>query len=298
MYRMEVDTELVEYCFRVIYLEHLSPMELNGILLFDEMTTAVVRATTVLSPTTAEEAEEADAALDAGVDGRALVSGDRYGELQLGIEELAVLPTVESAIEAAHVVNGRHCSARETGANIRGMYPGQRVHNRVVIEFVYACAICQKNRDSMPKWDTLKPITKRLRPKHPRGRVGIDTFFVSPADDEGHTCIHVVVCHTTHLVYFYASKDHTQESMADALFNFYCTYGSFEELASDPGADLMSNLVEVLLKRFGAHHRVSLVAVHTSSGVEGTNAILAIHLRAICVDEVLRNRGAVHVFSS
>jgi hypothetical protein len=158
----------------------------------------------------------------------------------------------------------------------------------VVIEFVYACAICQKNRDSMPKWDTLKPITKRLRPKHPRGRVGIDTFFVSPADDEGHTCIHVVVCHTTHLVYFYASKDHTQESMADALFNFYCTYGSFEELASDPGADLMSNLVEVLLKRFGAHHRVSLVAVHTSSGVEGTNAILAIHLRAICVDEVLR----------
>jgi hypothetical protein len=73
-------------------------MELNGILLFDEMTTAVVRATTVLSPTTAEEAEEADAALDAGVDGRAPVSGDRYGELQLGIEELAVLPTVELAV--------------------------------------------------------------------------------------------------------------------------------------------------------------------------------------------------------
>jgi hypothetical protein len=46
----------------------------------------------------------------------------------------------------------------------------------------------------------------------------------------------------------------------------------------------MSNLVETLVRRFGMYHRISLVGRHTSSGVEGSNSIIAVHLRALCTD--------------
>jgi hypothetical protein len=75
-----------------------------------------------------------------------------------------------------------------------------------------------------------------------------------------------------------------------ALFTFFITYGIYDEIASDPGANLTVAITEELISLFGTNHRFGMVGVHTSSGVEGTNSLILRHLRAICADKNLRDR--------
>ena len=74
--------------------------------------------------------------------------------------------------------------------------------------------------------------------------------------------------------------------MAQALFQFFITYGTYDEIASDPGSNLTAEVTEELIRLFGVENRFGLVGVYTSSGVEGTNC----HLRCICHDKRFRDR--------
>jgi hypothetical protein len=71
---------------------------------------------------------------------------------------------------------------------------------------------------------------------------------------------------------------------------YFCTFGVFEELASDPGSDLMSDVVAQLNSWLGVAHKVSLVDRHESNGVEGTNRILLRHLTALVNEERVKDR--------
>lgn len=86
--------------------------------------------------------------------------------------------------------------------------------------------------------------------------------------------------------------------MAAALFKFFITYGTVDEIVSDPGSYLTASLTEELFRLFGTHHRFSMVGVHTASEVEGTNSLVLKYLRAICADKNFRDRcyriGSIH----
>ena len=206
------------------------------------------------------------------------------------VEHYAVLPPMPECIAKAHVVNRKHCGYRETRANLNKFFPGHRIPYRLVIDAVSACPVCQKARRGMLEMDTHQPQVKNLKPPHRRSRVGVDTFHCSPPDKEGHVCVHVVVNHFTNFVALYPSKDHTAVGMAAALFRFFITYGTYDEIASDPGSNLTAEITEELIRLFGMDHRFGLVGVHTSSGVEGTNSLVLAHLRTICHDKTFRDR--------
>jgi hypothetical protein len=70
--------------------------------------------------------------------------------------------------------------------------------------------------------------------------------------------------------------------MAQTLFTFFITYGTYDIIASDPGANLTAAITEKLIFLFGTNHRFGMVVVHTSSGVEVTDSLVLHHLRAIC----------------
>jgi hypothetical protein len=61
-------------------------------------------------------------------------------------------------------------------------------------------------------------------------------------------------------------------------------FGLFDELASDPGSDIMFEAVSELNSWLGLRHKVSLVDVHTSNGCENTNKIVLQHISTLVND--------------
>jgi hypothetical protein len=85
-----------------------------------------------------------------------------------------------------------------------------------------------------------------LKSSHYRGRIGIDTLTITPADNDGNTCCHVVVEHFSKFAGIYPAKGHTAIETALACFLHFTRYGKFEEIYSDPGSDLTSETVRYL----------------------------------------------------
>jgi hypothetical protein len=82
-----------------------------------------------------------------------------------------------------------------------------------------------------------------------------------------------------------AAKTYDATTIATALFVFFCTFGLYDELWSDPGSDLMSRVVAQLNQWLGVKHVFSLVDRHQSNGVEGTNKQILRHLKTLVHDE-------------
>ena len=52
-----------------------------------------------------------------------------FNTLLMGAVELEEVPeAIEDFLRSAHVVNRKHCSVRETRANLNRFYPGRRIH--------------------------------------------------------------------------------------------------------------------------------------------------------------------------
>ena len=80
------------------------------------------------------------------------------------------------------------------------------------------------------------------------------------------------------------AKEYTANTIAVALFTYFCTFGMFEELWSDPGSDLISEVVQKLCDWMGIRRVISLVDRHESNGVEGPNKQILRHLRTLVHD--------------
>jgi hypothetical protein len=150
------------------------------------------------------------------------------------------------------------------------------IPHAVVAEFVATCPICQKVRLGMV--DSLKPIVRHLKPEHKRSVVRVDTLTVTPIDKFGNQYIDVLVNHSTKFVVLYPKSEHTAISMATSIFQFFCTYGMFDSIISDPGSDLTSEVIKHLTDWFKTKHVFSLVDRHESNGVEGSNKQILRHL--------------------
>ena len=109
-------------------------------------------------------------------------------------------------------------------------------------------------------------------------------------DKHGMCYVYLIVVTATKLVAGYPVAAHSALSVAQSLYSFRVTYGHYDELATDPGSDIMSDGVAMYLQWIGTTHRVSLVDVHTSNGVEPYCKQVIILLRALVQDERVEDR--------
>jgi hypothetical protein len=93
--------------------------------------------------------------------------------------------------------------------------------------------------------------------------------------------------HFSHFPQAYPSKDYSAESVARILFKHYCTFGAFDEVASDPGSVFMGSAVEQLMRWLGMSHKISLIGRHESNGCEGSSQQYLRHLTTLVADERL-----------
>ena len=139
-----------------------------------------------------------------------------------------------------------HHGVRKTWLALNKHFPGHRIPIRLVEDFVSRCAICQKHRLGMQ--DAQMPVYRTLKPDSKRKSVGVDTLTITPVDKFGNKYLTVIVVHSTKLVDFYPSASKDALSTAVALFQFFATYGVYDDIISFPGSDLMSEVVEHLTK--------------------------------------------------
>ena len=196
--------------------------------------------------------------------------------------------TPEETLKKLHGGRNLHFGARRTWLLLNKQFPGHRIPYRFVQDFISSCPLCQKDRLGM--MDFLEPVVRHIKPPHQRSRVGVDRLTVTPADKQGNNTLIVVVEHFSKHVGAYPAPDYSAMSLATALFQYFTTFGVFEEIWSDPGSDMMSQVVLQLNTWLGIKHVVSLVDRHESNGVEGTNKQLLRHLKTLVHDERVANR--------
>ena len=175
-----------------------------------------------------------------------------------------------------------HWGARRTWQALNKRFPGHSISFRLVEDWVAKCPICQKDRLGMDTY--IEPIYRHLKKEHPRRAVGVDILTVTPADDAGNTCLIVIVVFYIKYVWATPAKEYTAHTVAVALFTFFCTFGIYDELWSDPGSDLMAEVVQKLTEWMGIRRVISLVDRHESNGVEGSNKQILRHLRTLVHD--------------
>ena len=138
--------------------------------------------------------------------------------------------------------------------------------------------------------ETIKPITRVLIPEHHRTRIGVDTLTITPKSADGFDHVVVVVEHKTKHTSLYPIKEVNAQNVARAIFQYMCTFGLHDEIITDPGVEYMNDTVAQLNAWLQLRHKVSLVDVHESNGVERTNQEVLRHLRALVNDLRIRNR--------
>ena len=195
--------------------------------------------------------------------------------------------TPEHLVDQVH--DQFHDGARRTWNDLNEVFPGHGIPFAFVQDRVAACPTCQKTRLGMTGY-SLQPMTRHLKVPHTRSRIGVDRLAISPTSRSGCNNLIVIVESFSGYTNLFATKDYTAETLASCLLQYYGRNGLFEELISDPGSDLMSNVVKLLHAWLGVKHLVSLVDRHESNGVEPRNKEILRHARAIVFDKRLEDR--------
>ena len=195
--------------------------------------------------------------------------------------------TLEDMCRAVHGERRLHWGCAETWRRAKLMYPHAKISIHAVAEYVRNCPMCQKTRDTGIKG--LPSATLSLKKGTYRKTVGIDHLTVTPADKEGNKCVILVVEHFSHFPVAYPAKSYDAETVAKTLFKHICTYGVFDQLASDPGSAFMADVVQQLNRWIGWYHKVSLVGRHQSNGCEGTGKQVLRHLKTLVLDARLHD---------
>lgn len=181
-----------------------------------------------------------------------------------------------------------HPGVRETFRRLNEYFPGHGISQKVIQRMVEECPRCQKDRLVIS--GDIKPIVRTLIPEHHRTRIGIDALTITPEDENGNCMALVVVEQKTKHTAIYPAKQYDQVTAATAIFQYMCTFGLHDEIISDPGSMFLSDTVAQLNSWLGLRHKVSLVDVHESNGVERTNQEILRHLRSLCNDDRIRRQ--------
>jgi hypothetical protein len=171
-----------------------------------------------------------------------------------------------SVLQKVHNSRMGHHGAYRTWVLLNRHYPAHGISMKTIQEYVQECVFCQKVRNTMN--ESLSAPTRAIVADHPRHLCGYDTLYITPPDSEGYQYLHVFKMIPSRLVALYPSKTLSAESLASASFQFFVTYGITDVLITDPGSNITSEVVRLLLDWFGVRLKVSLTNRHQSNMVE------------------------------
>jgi len=215
---------------------------------------------------------------------------DATDALHVLTTEAGEIPTPRSAdsmFKKIHDGRMGHHGAKRSLDLLNKYFPGHGINFKTIEELVRTCPICQKHRLGATAGE-VKEIVKSLLPEHQRSMLGVDIVKVAPDKHGNQYCIVPVNLLTKHCE-IYPVKDKSALTLANAIFDYVTTYGLFDELRSDPGSDLTSEVVAQLNKWIGIRHTFTLVDRPQASGVERTNGKLLDMLRALVMEERLKD---------
>lgn len=196
--------------------------------------------------------------------------------------------SVEEALSQVHGGRMFHYGPRKTWQLLNKYFPGHSIPYRVVVEYCTECPRCQKDKKVWSQ--DIQPLVRTVIPKSNRSRLGIDALTISPADEDGNCQAIVIVNLKTKLVMIYPAKDYTMDTAAAAIFVYITRYGLHDEIITDPGSMFISDSVNKVNSWLGIRHKLSLVDVHESNGVERTNQEILKLLRTLVNDERIRKQ--------
>jgi hypothetical protein len=185
-------------------------------------------------------------------------------------------------ISEAHTFMGVHRGIHRTYDKVNELFPGNDISLEEVRSHVADCNTCQKTRLASDASNP-GPVYRHLHVDHPHAAIGVDHLTIA-SDNLGNVALIVIVNFFTKYVWLVPVADYTAVTLARALFQYYCIFGIYSELHSDPGSAMTSEALDLLHKWFGITHVFSLVDRHESCGVEGTNKQVLRHLQAIVQD--------------
>jgi hypothetical protein len=125
----------------------------------------------------------------------------------------------------------------------------------------------------------LSGIYRSIKQHDVNSALGVDFLTVTPTDEKGHIGMFVVVNMFSILVFLYPVVVKNAVTCATAIFKNICTYGFVRNLYSDPGSENTGEVISELCKLLGMTHRLSIVNIHESNGVERPNKEILRHLR-------------------
>lgn len=189
---------------------------------------------------------------------------------------------VTKTLKMVHNSRLGHQGIRRTWLLLNKYFPGHKISQKSIADFISSCIYCQKYRFGMI--DSLKPPIRVLNVTH-RHTVGYDLLYISPEDSENYKYLHVIKMFPSRIVGLYPSKDLSAESLATALFQYFLTYGISDVLITDPGSNINSEVVKLLLSWFGIRLKISLTNRHQSNGVERTHREVIKFLSILVNDE-------------
>lgn len=160
-----------------------------------------------------------------------------------------------------------HESARTMYFKCKAQWPNNGIPFRFFNDFVLNCAFCQKTKARMAL--RFQRLVKTLKnPARRRSAIGIDVLFVGHEDDRGNTLVIIIVQFFTRHVYAYPTNTYSAETVVDCLMSYYSIFGIYDIMASDPGSNLLAEVVRSFNEACNVEHKISLVDEHGSSGVE------------------------------
>ena len=174
-----------------------------------------------------------------------------------------------------------HKGPQQMYLRCKELYPGNFIPFNFFEEYVGRCGYCQKIRARFSLhfsrlFKTIKDPSKR------RSAIGIDVLHIGHPDEDGNTMLIVIVQFFSRHVYAYPTNTYSANTIVEALMSYYCLFGLFDVLASDPGSDLIAQVVRLFNANVNVEHRISMVDEHGSTGVEnqGCKKILE-HLKQL-----------------
>ncbi len=188
------------------------------------------------------------------------------------------------ALDQVHNATMGHHGIARTWRLLNKYFPGHGISTHLITDYISTCSTCQKLR---LKHVPLSGINRTLPHDNNRSTIGIDTLTVTPTSRSGHKYIIVIHNLFTKFCDLHKAQDKEATTLAHAMMRHFATYGLVDTIISDPGSDLMSQVIAQLNTWLGIRHIVSLVDRHESNGVERLNSEILRHISAIVHDKRL-----------
>ena len=172
----------------------------------------------------------------------------------------------------------------------RERFPHGRARLR---ELCRECPVCQKLKQP-ERLRGPADVWHHINGARPFGSVSMDQFGPFPPDEWGNTYLQGIMCNLTRIGIGIPTKGVTAEAATFALCHWTMIYGWMDELRSDQGPAMTSDIIQSLLRLFGVKHVKVLAHHHQANGlIERRGREVKKHINAMIFNASVRKKWSM-----